>query len=90
MACRASVWNACRRESPACVILERDIRNVRDDGAWFCQNVVWARQFKPRLEQLVGWNAAAAPEWMRTHRVFEAATDHLLGLLPPCRRCACL
>jgi hypothetical protein len=80
----------CRQEQRLAE-LEREVRGVTDiGGESFCANDQWYLPggFKSRLCRLVGWHAEK-PE-LRTCTAYDVASDHLYGLLPDCRECACI
>lgn len=56
--------------------------------AAFCANAVWYKKFKPRLERLVGFEAANKK--LRTMQAYDCAYEKLYSALPECRNCNCL
>jgi hypothetical protein len=49
----------------------------------FCANAVWYADFKPYLEQLVGWTARKPI--LRSSEAYDVAYDTVYELLPDCR-----
>jgi hypothetical protein len=49
----------------------------------FCANAVWYGEFKPVLEQLVGWSARRPI--LRSREAYDVAYDTVYELLPDCR-----
>jgi hypothetical protein len=56
----------------------------------FCANELWYNQFKPKLLELVGWEADTDDLVLRSHEAYELAYEHCYDLLPRCRTCQCL
>ncbi len=86
-------WDDLLALEPALGLLERELRALRRQARGrrtFCAHAVWYRPGGPksRLTGLVGWSARHPR--LRTSGAYDVAYQHLYGLLPACRGCACL
>lgn len=63
--------------------------NCYNDGkAWFCANEIWYTRFKPRLLQLVGWEAKDPR--LKTQEAYDTAYEKIYNRLPDCSGCSCI
>jgi hypothetical protein len=81
-------WGKLAECEPALNSLLRDAQTVDGSDEYFCANLVWARELKPRLVELVGY-WARNPE-LRNTRAYEIAYRRIYDALPPCRNCGCI
>jgi hypothetical protein len=84
---RVMTWAEIKRIEPHLDALFKEARAVKDDRRKpaFCGNRVWYDLFKPRLLDLVGWDAPDAR--IRTMRAYDVAYDKIYDALPGCRNC---
>ena len=68
--------------------LLHEIACIVPGGECFCANLVWYEQIKPRLAELVGWDATKKE--LRTSFAYDVATNRLYERMPECRNCNCL
>ena len=70
--------------------LLQEAERVVDDGVKsFCANRIYYSRFKPRIEQLVGWQLTEGPESLRSGNAYDAAVQVIYHKLPDCRNCSC-
>jgi hypothetical protein len=78
-----------QRIDPRLRELAVDICRVKDAGPYgFCANYVWGREFKPRMVDLVGWDATDPR--LTSSEAYNVAYAYLYDLLPGCRECGCI
>jgi hypothetical protein len=71
---------------PRLAELAEEARAV-EAGRSFCRNLVFVRDFKPRVCVLAGWNRDEGPAELQTSRAYDVMYDVVRGALPPCRGC---
>jgi len=83
-------WEDVAAMEPRLAELFDEARLTDGSGEHFCANRVWYGAFKPRLEQLVGWDRKSGPYDLTTSGAYSAAYDAIYAQLPGCRDCWCL
>lgn len=83
-------WETMVQLEPRLGTLLEEIKNCQDLKLTksFCANSVWAKKFKQKMIQLVGWEAKITD--LSTDQAYDIAYNVLYGALPPCRSCGCL
>lgn len=83
-------WDEITELEPELAHLLLFAKWVKDDKQtpYFCANEIWYRLFKPRLMQLVGWEAANPVLAGETE--YDTAYDMIYDTLPGCRNCGCM
>jgi len=90
-------WSLLCDLEPRLIHLLAKVRGIEDDKRKpsFCANSIWYGEYgqegiKPRLVQLVGWQAMGSDPRLKTTQAYDLAYKKLYNLLPPCRNCNCL
>ena len=90
-------WSLLCDLEPRLIHLLAKVREIEDDKRKpsFCANSIWYGEYgqegiKPRLVQLVGWQAMGSDPRLKTTQAYDLAYEKLYNLLPPCRNCNCL
>ena len=74
------------RHEPRLLELLNEASAVKGKEKYFCANRLWHKDFKPRMEQMVGMHLAKnAPAIMRTSKAYDCAYDTLYSVLPDCK-----
>jgi hypothetical protein len=76
-------FDALVKTEPRLAELYAKAAKVDSSSSNFCANAVWYGQFKPALEQLVGFEARKP--LLRSRDAYDLAYDVLYDLLPDCR-----
>ncbi len=83
-------WGDLIRHEPRLAALHAETMRVRSTGnPNFCANRVWIRDFKPRIECLVGWFAERNDPMLTTSAAYDLAYQMCYAPLPACRDCLC-
>lgn len=91
-------WDDLVRREPRLADLLNEARAVTSRGdPHFCANAVWFGYpgsgypgLKPRLVELVGWEAESGDPVLHTEVAYDVAYHTVYDALPTCRRCGCL
>jgi hypothetical protein len=79
----------CRLD-PRLVPLLQKAATIQPTGQYFCANDVWAKQFKPEITRLVGWEAQTNFEDLTTSDAYDLAVGTIYAALPACKNCGCV
>ncbi len=79
-------WSELASIEPRLKELEREVLSIKG-GKRFCANAVWygydgKPSYRERLTQLVGWGSDDSR--LTGEAAYDAAYEHLYGLLPDC------